>query len=55
MWQKNSHMWVGIAQYDNGTIKCEKNKRTTKCDKRTVTCDVETAQGEDEIIKCKKK
>ena len=28
----------------NETVKCEKkNKGTTKCDKRTVTCDVGTA------------
>ena len=26
---------VGITQYEDRTIKCEKNKRTTKCDKRT--------------------
>ena len=29
-----------------------KNKGTTKCDKRTVTYDVETAQCEDITIKC---
>ena len=28
---------------------------TTKCKKRTVTCDVGTAQYENEIIKCEKK
>ena len=28
---------------------------TTKCEKRTVTCDVETTQYEDEIVKCEKK
>ena len=28
---------------------------TTKCEKKTVTCDVETAQYEDETIKCEKK
>ena len=33
----------------------EKNKGTTKCDKRTVTSDVGTAQYEDGIVKCKKK
>ena len=32
-----------------------KNKGTTKCDKRTVTSDVGTAQYEDGIVKCKKK
>ena len=33
----------------------EKNKGTTKCEKRTVTCDVGTTQYEDRIIKCEKK
>ena len=31
-----------------------KNKGIIKCDKRTVTYDVRTAQCEDEIIKCEK-
>ena len=29
-----------------------KNKRTTKFDKRTVTCDVGTTQYKDETVKC---
>ena len=33
----------------------KKNKETTKCDKRTNTFDVETAQCEDEIVKYEKK
>ena len=33
----------------------KKNKGTTKCEKRTVTCDVGTAQYEDETVKCEKK
>ena len=33
----------------------KKNKETTKRDKRIVTCDVGTAQCEDEAIKCEKK
>ena len=33
----------------------EKSKGTTQREKRTVTCDVETAQYEDEIVKSKKK
>ena len=33
----------------------EKNKGTTECDKRTVTCDVGTAQWEDETVKCEEK
>ena len=65
MWQKNSNMWcwncrtitcdVGTAQYEDETIKCEKNKWTTKCDKRISTCNVRIAQCEDETIKCEKK
>ena len=51
---------VGTAQYEDGTIKCEKEKKkkkkgTTECDKSTVTCDVGTAQCEDGTIKCEKK
>ena len=42
MWGWNCQMW-------------EKSKGITKCDKRTVTCDVETAQYEDGTIKCGKK
>ena len=30
----------------------EKNKETIKCDKRIVTCNIGTAQCEDETIKC---
>ena len=33
----------------------EKSKGTTKCEKRTITFDVGTAQCEDEIVKCDKK
>ena len=33
----------------------KKNKETTKCDKRTNTFNVETAQCEDEIVKYEKK
>ena len=33
----------------------EKSKGTTKCEKRIVTCDVGTAQCEDETVKCEKK
>ena len=33
----------------------EKSKGTTKCDKRTVICDIGTAQCEDRIVKCGKK
>ena len=52
MWKKNKGTTeydkstvtcdVGIAQCEDGTIKCEKNKETTECDKSTVTCDVRT-------------
>ena len=33
----------------------EKKKRTTVCDKSTVTCDVDIAQSEDGTAKCEKK
>ena len=33
----------------------EKSKGITKCDKRTVTCDVGPAQCDDEIVKYEKK
>ena len=47
---------VGIAQYEDETVKCKKkNKETIKCDKRIVICDVGIAQCEYEIIKCEKK
>ena len=42
MWRWNHQMW-------------EKSKGTTKCEKRTVTCDVGTTQYEDITVKCKKK
>ena len=32
-----------------------KNKRTTECDKSTVTYDVDIAQCENDTIKCEKK
>ena len=32
-----------------------KKKGTTECDKSIVTCDISTAQFEDDIIKCEKK
>ena len=36
---------VNTTQCENDIIKCKKKKkRTTKCDKSTVTCDVGTAQ-----------
>ena len=33
----------------------KKSKRTTKCEKRTVTCDIGIAQYRDETVKCEKK
>ena len=33
----------------------EKSKGTTKCEKRTITCGIGTAQYEDESAKCEKK
>ena len=40
MWQWNHQMW--------------EDKKTTKCDKSIVTCDVNTTQYEDDTIKCEK-
>ena len=33
----------------------KKNKGTTKCKKRTVTCDIGTIKCKDETVKCEKK
>ena len=33
----------------------EKSKGITKCEKKTITCDVGIAQCEDGIVKCEKK
>ena len=33
----------------------KKSKRTTKCEKKTVTCDVGTTHYEDRTVKCEKK
>ena len=33
----------------------KKSKRIAQCEKRTLTCDVKTAQYENEIVKCEKK
>ena len=47
---------IGIAQYEDETIKCEKkSKETAQCEKRTVTCDVGTTKCENGTIKHEKK
>ena len=33
----------------------EKSKGTTKCEKRTITCDIGTTQCEKKTIECEKK
>ena len=33
----------------------KKSKGTTKCEKKPITCDVGTAQCENEIVKCEKR
>ena len=43
MWGWNRQIWE------------KKSNGTTKCEKRTVTCDVRIAQYEDRTIKCEKK
>ena len=55
MWQNTVTCDVDIAQCEDGTIKCEKKKRTTECDKSTITCDVDTTQCENGTSKCEKK
>ena len=56
MWQNTVTCDVGTAQYEDGTIKCEKKKKEiTEYNKSTVTCDVGTVQCEDGTIKCEKK
>ena len=37
------------------SLDVRKNKGTTKCNKRPVTCDVGTTQCDDKIVKCEKK
>ena len=53
MRKKRSHV---ILKLHNVKIKPsnvrKKSKRTAKCEKTIVTCDVGTAQYEDETIKC---
>ena len=41
-------MWEKIKE----PLNVIKNKGTTKCDKRTIKCDVGTTQYEDETINC---
>ena len=50
-----SHMMFGITQSEDETIKCKKKKKTAKCDKSTVKCDVGIAQREDGTVKYEKK
>ena len=45
-----------LELHEDETVECEKkSKGTTKCEKRSVTCDIGTIQYEDEIVKCEKK
>ena len=49
-------MWQRTVTYEDGIVKYEKKvKGTIECDKRTVICEVGTAQCEDETVKYKKK
>ena len=48
--------YVMLELHEDETVECEKkSKGTTKCEKRSVTCDIVTIQYEDEIVKCEKK
>ena len=69
MWQWSCQMWennfecdkstvkcdVEIVQWNNGTIKCEKNNAPMKCDKSSVKCDISITQCDDKTINCEKK
>ena len=48
MWYSNYTMWGCNRQM------WEKSKGTTQREKRTITCNVGTAQYENEIVKCEK-
>ena len=50
-----SHVMLELHNVRMKPSNVRKNKGTTKCDKRTVTSDVGTAQYEDKTVKCKKK
>ena len=48
--------YVMLELHEDETVECKKkSKGTTKCEKRSVTCDIGTIQYEDEIVKCEKK
>ena len=47
-----SHVMLELHNVRMEPSNMRKNKGTAKCDKRTVTCDVGTAQYEDETVKC---
>ena len=56
MWEKNVTCDVGIAQCENGTVKCKKKVREQpNVRKKMITCDVGTTQCEDGTVKCEKK
>ena len=55
MWEKTVTYGIGIAQCEDGTVKCEgKKKGNHRMWQKTVTCDVGTAQCEDGTVKCEK-
>ena len=49
-------MWQRTVTYEDGIVKYEKKvKGTIECDKRTVICEVGTAQCENETVKYEEK
>ena len=53
--KKMSHVMLELHNVRMELSNMRKGKGTTKCEKRTVTCDVGTTQYEDETVKCEKK
>ena len=55
MTKVQSHVMLGLHNVSVVSSNVRKNKKTIKCDKSIIICDVNTAQYEDSIIKCEKK
>ena len=55
MTKVQSHVMLVLHNVRKVQSNVRKNKRTTECDKSTITCDVSTTQYEDDTIKCEKK
>ena len=49
-----SHVMLELYNVRMKSSNVRNNKGTTKCDKRSVTCDIGIAQCQDETLKCEK-